>query len=138
MRFYQPIVALAVLCLMPIGLAEAGAIFVMKTTYLDKPGRVETTRMSIDGSNVMMEMPEAKDGAGAPPEQFIFLGERCELAVLGLGERVEVAANQKKSVRFILVAGKPLNEPVVNYGPFVMNTQDEIRQAVANYQSGRF
>ena len=64
--------------------------------------------------------------------------ERGELAVLSPGERVEVIANQKKSARFILVAGKPLNEPVVKYGPFVMNTQDEIRQAVVDYQSGKF
>ena len=35
-------------------------------------------------------------------------------------------------------AGKPLKEPVARYGPFVMNTPDEIRQAIADYQSGRF
>ncbi|MGH8248655.1 MAG: pirin family protein, partial [Gammaproteobacteria bacterium] len=39
--------------------------------------------------------------------------------------------------RFLLLAGKPLKEPVVQYGPFVMNTVEEIQQAVNDYQSGR-
>jgi redox-sensitive bicupin YhaK (pirin superfamily) len=39
--------------------------------------------------------------------------------------------------RLILVAGKPLNEPIVQYGPFVMNTQEEIHQALDDYRSGR-
>jgi len=40
--------------------------------------------------------------------------------------------------RVLLIAGKPLGEPIVQYGPFVMNTQDEIAQAVQDYQAGRF
>jgi redox-sensitive bicupin YhaK (pirin superfamily) len=40
--------------------------------------------------------------------------------------------------RLILVAGKPLNEPIVQYGPFVMNTQEEIHQALDDYRNGRF
>jgi redox-sensitive bicupin YhaK (pirin superfamily) len=40
--------------------------------------------------------------------------------------------------RMILVAGRPLNEPIAQYGPFVMNTRDELMQAVHDYQSGRF
>jgi len=42
------------------------------------------------------------------------------------------------SVRALLVAGKPLGEPIVQYGPFVMTTQDEIVRAVQDYQTGRF
>ena len=40
--------------------------------------------------------------------------------------------------RLILVAGKPLREPIVQYGPFVMNTQEEIHQALNDFNSGRF
>lgn len=40
--------------------------------------------------------------------------------------------------RLILVAGKPLREPIVQYGPFVMNTQAEIHQALDDYQRGNF
>jgi redox-sensitive bicupin YhaK (pirin superfamily) len=40
--------------------------------------------------------------------------------------------------RVLLAAGRPLREPVARYGPFVMNTPDEIRQAIDDYQSGRF
>jgi redox-sensitive bicupin YhaK (pirin superfamily) len=40
--------------------------------------------------------------------------------------------------RLILIAGKPINEPIVQYGPFVMNTQEEIHQALDDFRSGRF
>ena len=40
--------------------------------------------------------------------------------------------------RFLVVAGKPLREPIAKYGPFVMNTADEIRAAISDYQNGRF
>ena len=55
--------------------------------------------------------------------------------VLAAGDRVEVRAT-KEGARFILLAGRPLREPVVQYGPFVMNTREEIEQAVRDYQGG--
>jgi len=54
------------------------------------------------------------------------------LAVLGPGEQLALTAGTD-SARFILVAGKPLHEPVVQYGPFVMNTREEINQAMRDY-----
>jgi redox-sensitive bicupin YhaK (pirin superfamily) len=49
-----------------------------------------------------------------------------------------VTLTAKGDARLILVAGKPLNEPIVQYGPFVMNTQQEIDQAMVDYRDGRF
>jgi hypothetical protein len=58
------------------------------------------------------------------------------LAVLGQGDEVGIEAGAD-GARFILVAGRPLGEPVVQYGPFVMNTREEIEQALADYRDGR-
>jgi redox-sensitive bicupin YhaK (pirin superfamily) len=48
-----------------------------------------------------------------------------------------VVVETKGETKAILVAGRPLNEPIAQYGPFVMNTRQEIEQAVADYQAGR-
>jgi redox-sensitive bicupin YhaK (pirin superfamily) len=61
---------------------------------------------------------------------------KSQLAVLGQGQTVEIAAGSEPG-RLILVAGRPLREPVAKYGPFVMNTAEEIHQAIADYQMGR-
>ena len=61
---------------------------------------------------------------------------RGELALLTQGETLPVTAGTT-GARLIVVAARPLNEPVARYGPFVMNTPDEIRQAFADYQAGR-
>jgi quercetin 2,3-dioxygenase len=62
---------------------------------------------------------------------------RGQLGVLGEGDRVALEAGVN-GARLLLVAGRPLQEPVARYGPFVMNTQDEIRQAFSDFQAGRF
>jgi redox-sensitive bicupin YhaK (pirin superfamily) len=56
--------------------------------------------------------------------------------VLSDGSEVRVLASGE-GVRFLLLAAKPLREPVVQYGPFVMNTREEIEQALADYREGR-
>jgi len=55
--------------------------------------------------------------------------------VLTSGDKIEVVAGPQ-GARFLVLAGRPLNEPIVQYGPFVMNTRQEIEQAVRDYQSG--
>jgi redox-sensitive bicupin YhaK (pirin superfamily) len=62
---------------------------------------------------------------------------RGELAVLAEGTRIDVRADGGPA-RVLLLAGRPLREPVAKYGPFVMNTMDEIRQAVEDLRAGRF
>jgi redox-sensitive bicupin YhaK (pirin superfamily) len=71
------------------------------------------------------------------PETERRVAKAHEGAVLSEGDRVQTAAGAQ-GARFLLLAAKPLREPVVQYGPFVMNTREEIEQALADYQSGRF
>jgi len=53
------------------------------------------------------------------------------------GDAVEITTADEP-VRFLFVAGKPLHEPVAWYGPIVMNSQEELRAAFEEYQSGTF
>jgi len=66
----------------------------------------------------------------------VYLGSD-QLAVLSKGDKVTLRSGDQAS-RFLLVAGKPLNEPVARGGPFVMNTAAEVRQAFSDYQRGNF
>ncbi len=61
---------------------------------------------------------------------------RGTIAILGEGEGVGLRA-EAGPARALLAAGRPLKEPVARYGPFVMNTPEQIRQAFLDYQSGR-
>jgi redox-sensitive bicupin YhaK (pirin superfamily) len=76
---------------------------------------------------------EASVGEGADARR----AAAKELAVLGAGDRVLVSA-PGGAARVLVVAGRPLREPVVRYGPFVMNTEAEIHQAIDDFNAGRF
>ena len=60
-----------------------------------------------------------------------------ELAVLAEGDRVTLTGGAAP-LRLLLLAAKPIGEQVARYGPFVMTTQDEIRQAIDDFRAGRF
>ena len=60
-----------------------------------------------------------------------------QLGVLEEGDHVDVKAGAA-GARFLLVAARPLNEPIARYGPFVMNTKTEIEQAINDFNGGRF
>ena len=60
-----------------------------------------------------------------------------ELGVLGGGDRLPLRGVEA-GARLIVVAGRPLQEPVARYGPFVMNTREQLMQAFVDYQEGRF
>jgi redox-sensitive bicupin YhaK (pirin superfamily) len=81
-------------------------------------------------------LTEKDNGAG----QDILLRERTgnrSLVVFDSGDEVTVQAGEE-GVRFLLVSGKPIEEPVAWHGPIVMNTQAELQQAVAELRSGTF
>jgi redox-sensitive bicupin YhaK (pirin superfamily) len=75
---------------------------------------------------------EARVGDAAPAPEGTF-------AMLGEGDTVSIANEHADTpVRALALGGRPLGEPVARYGPFVMNTEAEIRQAIDDYRSGRF
>jgi redox-sensitive bicupin YhaK (pirin superfamily) len=53
-------------------------------------------------------------------------------------EAGEINIKAKKDAILLVLSGEPLNEPYVSYGPFVMNTEEEIRQAIEDYNKGKF
>ena len=59
------------------------------------------------------------------------------MAILGEGDAIEVSCSDTEC-RFLLIAGQAIDEPVARGGPFVMNTEAEVRQAFSDYQSGNF
>jgi quercetin 2,3-dioxygenase len=63
---------------------------------------------------------------------------RGTLALLGPGDGVRLAAPSTGRAGLLLVAGRPIQEPVVRYGPFVMNTREEILQAFQDFEQGLF
>lgn len=60
-----------------------------------------------------------------------------QLAVFGPGAAVRLAAGPEHSAQLLLLGGVPLNEPVAWYGPFVMNTKQQVLDAIHDYQNGR-
>ncbi len=64
--------------------------------------------------------------------------DAVKMLVFGDGDAVNVQASTEASLRFMLISGAPFGEPIVPYGPFVMNTQQEIQQALADLRAGTF
>jgi redox-sensitive bicupin YhaK (pirin superfamily) len=83
--------------------------------------------------NAFIYVYEGRARAGTSDAATII--ERGELALLSHGDSIALSADEP--CRLILVAGRPLNEPVARYGPFVMNTTEELQQAFSDYQAGR-
>jgi redox-sensitive bicupin YhaK (pirin superfamily) len=83
------------------------------------------------GHNAFVKMI---DGRLAVDHEELVTGS---LAVLGEGDQLEANAREE-GARFLLIAGRPFNEPVARSGPFVMNSDEEIRQAYSDYRDGKF
>ena len=92
-------------------------------------------------ASVELPMPAGHNGFLYLYEGFASIGaeksgleNRCA-ALLSDGDAVRIEAGEE-GARVLALAGKPIREPVVQYGPFVMNTREEIEQAMRDYQSG--
>ncbi|MBB2205887.1 pirin family protein [Gluconacetobacter takamatsuzukensis] len=99
------------------GVLHAGA-----QVTLDLPAGHSTAIVSLEGRLIV------NGGTELGSAQFALLGR----------EGTEVTLQATEEASFLVLTGAPLNEPIAGYGPFVMNTQDEIRQAIEDFNSGRF
>lgn len=94
-----------------------------------------------EGATQRVELPEGKTAF-----VYVYQGEagvggdvlqERHLGILGQGDHLEVNS-LAEDTRLLIVAGDPIKEPVVQYGPFVMNTVDEVQQAIVDFNEGRF
>ncbi|MTI10801.1 pirin family protein [Curvivirga aplysinae] len=95
------------------------------------------------GDNFTQSIPKGHNSALYNIEGDLYVGARetlvgqDQLAILEDGDTVSIKT-MGQDARFLLLAGKPLNEPVARGGPFVMNTKAEILQAFQDYNDGKF
>ena len=103
--------------------------------YQIKPGGV-ATQVVPRGYNAFAYVIDGEGLFGTEAERAGD-GHMVLFAADGDEVRIENPSDAKSTLEVLLIAGVPLNEPVARYGPFVMNTEDEIRQAFQDYQLGR-
>lgn len=133
--------------MIPEVILEAGKVRVLAGQFHNIDGVVNTTAVKPQFWDVHLTEKQ-EFHADTDPEQsgfiYVYDGEvniatktitRGICAVLSLSETISV--NVESEAKFIFVSGKPINEPIVQYGPFVMNTEEEIRQAITDYQNGQ-
>lgn len=126
--------------------AEPSYIDVFVPPHLRKVLPVETGRHAFayvfDGSGTFRHASEPREvatdriGPAGTPGALAETGNRS-LVVFDSGDEVTVQAGEQ-GIRFLLVSGKPIEEPVAWRGPIVMNTQEELRQAFTELQQGTF
>jgi len=107
---------------------------ITNVSYFDvqlKPNKPFTYTLPIENNSFLyvFEGEGQLNGKSAALNTFIALSKNDSSIHFTAGEQ---------GTRFLVVSGKPINEPIVQYGPFVMNTRDEIDQAMRDFQSNNF
>lgn len=109
--------------LVPSGVIESGRPTNSTSTSRTSAFTATTFAYVIDGEGRFgAESEKATDG-----QMVLFARDGDDV-------KIENPVDANRSFEVLLIAGVPLNEPVVRYGPFVMNTRDEIHQAIEDYQ----
>lgn len=94
------------------------------------------------GAQVTLDLPAGHSTAIVSLEGRLIVNGGTELGsaqfALLSREGTEVTLQAAEEAGFLVLTGQPLNEPIAGYGPFVMNTQEEIRQAIEDFNNGRF
>lgn len=107
-------------------------------TFLDVslPVRAHKTFPAAPGHTAFAYVIGGSGSFGTPESGAVEVGNRT-LVLFGDGDEIEVAAGGE-GMRFLLISGRPLGEPVAWQGPIVMNTQEELRQAFEELRTGTF
>ena len=127
---------------------EQGSVRVIAGTFLEATGPVQGIVTDPVYLDVRLDA-SGRFGTAVPEEHTAFLyayegqglvgstplGPKM-LAILSPGDRIEARAGNE-GFRFLCIAAKPLKEPIARYGPFVMNTREEIHQAFDDFRNGR-
>ena len=136
-----------------VALPGSGKVRVVAGNFADATGPVaaaDTSPLFLDvrlpaNASVELPVPAGHSAFAFTYEGTVLVGTgntaqavaARELAVLGEGNSVHFATGSTGG-RALLVAARPLHEPVAKYGPFVMNTPQEIHEAIADFRAGRF
>jgi redox-sensitive bicupin YhaK (pirin superfamily) len=142
---YQPILAADV---PSVALPSGGRVRVIAGQYAGARGPAKSftpiTMLDAEleaGETLSVELPESHNALAMVAEgRALAAGRAARAGELLLfandGDRLAIEAAEASHV--ILLAGQPIDEPIVQYGPFVMNSVEEIEQAIEDVQSGKF
>lgn len=123
----------------------AGAVGDVTGTIRDETTQAVYLDIALaEGASVVQDLPAGHAAFIYVLEGTVALGPEGATAVLRAGDLGVLSDGNAAALaaecptRLLMVAGRPINETVVQLGPFVMNTQEEIQQAIADYKAGRF
>ena len=129
---------------------EAGRLRLIAGEYKGEKGAADTfTEMNVwdivlnAGKKAVLEIPEAHNLSMVVLRGNVTLNGKEQAGAEQLvgfeksGGNVHIEAGSEE-VKILLLSGVPIDEPIVGYGPFVMNTAEEIRQAISDFKSGKF
>ncbi|WP_323751002.1 pirin family protein [Marinobacter sp.] len=127
----------------------AGTLRVIAGDYLGNKGPARTfTPINVwdlalkSGARVNVPLPKGHTKLVAVLHGSVLIDDTEVLREAGLAnldrEGQEIVLESNNDARVLVLSGEPIDEPVVGYGPFVMNTQEEIQQAITDFQSGKF